>query len=60
MADLEFLATLLAWIALYLAPTAIATRSPEQREIFLFNLVAGWTVLGWFIALVWALTADHD
>lgn len=26
--------------------------------IFVLNLLLGWTVIGWIVALVWALTVD--
>jgi Superinfection immunity protein len=43
----------------YLLPTLVAAwRSHHQTAaIFVLNLLLGWTVLGWIIALVWAMTA---
>ena len=42
-------------VALYLLPSIIATRSPRLTAIAVANLVFGWTIVGWFIVLIWAL-----
>jgi Superinfection immunity protein len=43
--------------ALYFAPaiTAFRRECKSSAAIFVFNLVFGWTVFGWLIALAWAL-----
>lgn len=45
-------------VGLYLLPTLIALykRRVNTLPIFLVNLVFGWTFIGWFAALIWALT----
>ncbi|HUD23236.1 MAG TPA: superinfection immunity protein [Acidobacteriaceae bacterium] len=49
--------TLLA--VLYFLPTLIAAhRGHGIALIFLLNLFLGWTVIGWFIMLVWALVSS--
>lgn len=50
---------LLLVFALYFFPSIIATcRSHHnQNAITVFNLLLGWTVLGWVLALVWSVTA---
>ncbi len=42
----------------YFIPVVIAsTRDvPYQLSIFLINLLFGWTVLGWIVAAMWAVT----
>ena len=42
----------------YFMPVVIAsTRDvPYQFSIFVFNLLFGWTVLGWLVAAIWAVT----
>lgn len=42
----------------YFLPTIIAKsrRRPNTGAIFALNLFVGWTLVGWVIALVWALT----
>ncbi len=41
----------------YLLPFSVALwrAHPETTKIFLLNLLLGWTLIGWVIALVWAL-----
>lgn len=48
------------WLVLYFLPSIIALiRSKRDTlAIFLLNLFLGWSVIGWFVALVWA--AKHD
>lgn len=44
-------------LMLYFAPTLIAffTDHRKTKSLFAFNLFLGWTVIGWVIALIWAL-----
>jgi hypothetical protein len=48
------------FIALYFAPTlvALSRRHVNQQAIGILNLFAGWTIVGWVGALVWANTAN--
>lgn len=46
-------------ILLYFLPTIIARDEPDVMGIFLVNLLFGWTVIGWFIALIWACAAER-
>ena len=47
-------------VALYFLPAIAADlrRHPSAFAIGLLNLLLGWTVLGWIIALVWAVAAQ--
>ena len=51
-------AVILALVAFcYFVPTCIAMVRGKARGtggVFILNLVVGWTVLGWFVALIWA------
>lgn len=54
----------LVWLAIfgaiYFLP-AIVANSRDHRQtgaIVVLNLLAGWTVVGWVVAIVWASTAD--
>ena len=40
----------------YLMPTALAIANDrrDQLVVFFFNLLLGWTVIGWFVAWFWA------
>ena len=48
-------------LALYLAPTIVAgaRRHPSFLLIFAFNLLLGFTLIGWAVALVWALAHEE-
>jgi T4 superinfection immunity protein len=46
-------------ILLYFLPTLIARDKPDVMAIFLVNLLFGWTVIGWFVALIWAGAAER-
>ena len=42
---------------LYFLPAFLARDKPEFTSILFLNILAGWTFIGWIIALIWALTA---
>jgi hypothetical protein len=44
---------------LYFAPTLVAMARGHHNAfaIFLTNLLLGWSVIGWVIALIWSFTA---
>ena len=41
--------------AIYLAPIAVGWNHPHIGPIAIITLLLGWTVIGWIVALVWAL-----
>jgi hypothetical protein len=43
----------------YFLPTILARHKADFMGIFLVNLLAGWTVVGWFVALVWACSTER-
>lgn len=45
-------------VAAYLAPAIVAflRHHHNQWAIFALNLLLGWSVIGWVVALVWSLT----
>jgi hypothetical protein len=53
-------ATLAAIVAFYLLPAelAYARRHRNRGAVFALNALGGWTIVGWFIALIWALYRD--
>ncbi len=61
MVILEILG-LLALAALHFAPTfiAVSREHPRRIAIFVINLLFGWTVIGWVVALVWALSPPRE
>jgi len=48
-------------IILYFIPTIVAHRRGHRQKtaIFVLNLFAGWTVIAWVVAIVWAFTEDR-
>ncbi|WP_426491109.1 superinfection immunity protein [Hymenobacter sp. 102] len=55
----RFLGIVLVGI-LYFLPTILARNKRKSTQIFLLNLLTGWTGLGWIGALVWALSSDSQ
>lgn len=53
---------LLLGLVVYLLPAILALRKghPNRRGIFLLNLLTGWSVIGWALALVWSLSGEGD
>ena len=50
--------TLLFLAFLYFLPTIIGHDKRNAAGIILLNVFLGWTVIGWLIALIWAITAE--
>jgi len=44
---------------LYFLPTIIARHKSDFMGVFMVNLLFGWTVIGWFVALIWACAAER-
>lgn len=45
----------------YFLPTLIAGgrgKANGEGGVFLVNLLLGWTVLGWFVAFIWACSGE--
>lgn len=50
---------LLIGLALYFLPSILGAKKRNAAAIFVLNLLLGWTLVGWVVALVWALTKDE-
>lgn len=52
------LAVFLLLLAFYFLPYVVAAARKHHNTpaILVFNLLLGWTVIGWILALVWAST----
>jgi hypothetical protein len=50
----------LVGLAVYCLPIIIAAirHSKSMVGIVLLNILAGWTFIGWIIALIWAITGE--
>ena len=48
--------------ALFLIPTIVAfiRHQPNKWAILAMNILLGWTVVGWIVALIWSLTAPKQ
>ena len=46
-------------LAIYFAPTFVAWNKLQGPGVFAVNLLLGWSIVGWAIAMVWALSPDH-
>ena len=45
-------------LSLYFLPSIIGRNKRNIGAIVILNLLLGWTVIGWLVALVWAVTVD--
>jgi len=46
-------------ILIYFLPALIGRHKADATGIFIVNLLFGWTIIGWFIALIWACAAER-
>lgn len=60
MSSLAVILGLVVILALYFMPTIIANSRQKRNigAIFALNLLLGWSLVGWVVSLVWALTVD--
>ena len=47
-----------AVVVLYFTPALLGRKKRNARAIFALDLLAGWTVVGWVAALVWAISYE--
>jgi len=50
--------TLAFSVLLYFLPAIVGRHKRDAAGIFLVNLLLGWTVIGWIIALIWACASE--
>jgi len=53
----EFIIIIIA-LAIYFLPSIIGYNHRNANSICLLNLLLGWTVLGWIVAMIWAVSQD--
>ena len=51
---------LLVSLFLYFLPSYLARNNANFTAILILNILAGWTFIGWIIALVWALSPGRQ
>ena len=44
---------------MYFLPAVIGRNKRDAAGIFVVNLLFGWTIIGWIIALIWACAAEE-
>jgi hypothetical protein len=49
---------ILLLIGFYFLPSIIGRKKRNRGAIFALNLFLGWTLIGWVVSLVWALTHE--
>ena len=59
---IQFYAVLVIAFIGYMTPTvaALMYRRDKWKRIALFNLVLGWTIIGWFFAFLAAFGGERD
>ena len=50
----EQLIRIVVFVLIYFLPTFISGRHKNHTAIFVLNLLLGWTIIGWSVAMVWA------
>jgi hypothetical protein len=53
-----FIILFLVGVFFYFVPTMIGIRKKNATAIAVLNIFAGWTFIGWVVALVWACSED--
>lgn len=52
------LAGALFWTVVYFIPSFMARGKSSFFPILMVNIFFGWSVIGWIVALIWAMGAD--
>jgi hypothetical protein len=47
-------------LGMYFVPTIVGWKKKNSGSIMMLNLFLGWTLIGWVIALCWALAVEDD
>jgi hypothetical protein len=57
---MEGIPTLVVLLVLYFLPAIVAARGNHWNKwaIFVLNLLLGWTLIGWVMAMVWAVKKE--
>lgn len=57
MNDGNWIFGLIAFV-IYFLPTIIGRKKKNVMAILVLNLLLGWTLIGWVVALIWGTTKD--
>jgi len=58
-AAIVLLLSLVLGLGIYFLPTFVGRGKRNLGAIFALNLLLGWTLVGWVVALVWAMTHEE-
>lgn len=60
--SIRLIIIIIIFLGLYFTPSFIAhfRKHPNLVGIFVLNLLLGWTLIGWIIALIWSLLARSE
>jgi hypothetical protein len=58
MDAIRFILLMTGCLAIYFLPTFCGMKKRNAGAIFALNLLLGWTLVGWVVSLVWALTVE--
>lgn len=60
--DVAMIIAVILGVLVYVIPTLVAWSMSSKgiRWVAIINVLLGWTVIGWIIALIWALVASKD
>lgn|SRR5690554_2496494 len=47
-------------VVFYLLPSIVGNKKNNFKAIFTLNILLGWTLIGWVVALVWAVSKDKE
>ena len=47
-------------IAIYFLPSILGYNLRNFGSIFLLNILLGWTIIGWIVALIWSVSKDKQ
>lgn len=45
---------------LYFLPTILGRKKNNFNSILILNILLGWTLIGWIVALVWSVSKDEN
>ena len=47
-------------LGLYFIPSIVGRKAKNSGSIFLVNLLFGWSLIGWVVALIWATSGKKE
>lgn len=59
---MEIIIAIIIGIFAYFFPTVLAysKKKRSKASVFVLNFFLGWTLIGWIVALIWAVNKDEE